>query len=98
MTRSLRIAFMGTPDFAVASLKMLVEAEENIVGVLTAPDRPAGRGQQLRISPVKKYALGKGIPVLQAVKLREPSFLEALTSLKPDLFIVVAFRMLPVSM
>jgi len=86
---------MGTPDFAVASLRALVEAGENIVGVVTAPDRPAGRGQQLKSSPVKRYSNEKNIPVLQPVRLKDPSFVEELRSLKADLFIVVAFRMLP---
>lgn len=88
---------MGTPDFAVASLKALAEAGEDVVGVVTAPDRPAGRGQQLRSSPVKVFALEHGIPVLQPEKLRDISFLESLQALKADLFIVVAFRMLPES-
>jgi len=88
---------MGTPDFAVASLKALVEAGEKVVGVVTAPDRPAGRGQQLMSSPVKIFAFEHKIPVLQPVKLKDPSFFESLQSLKPDLFIVVAFRMLPES-
>ena len=86
---------MGTPDFAVASLRALVEAGENVVGVVTAPDRPAGRGQQLKSSPVKIYSTKHNIPVLQPVKLKDPSFTESLKSLNADIFIVVAFRMLP---
>ena len=76
--QSLRIVFMGTPDFAVASLDALVNAGYNIVGVVTAPDKPAGRGMKLQESAVKKYALEKGFPVLQPVKLKNPEFLEDL--------------------
>ena len=86
---------MGTPDFAVASLKALVEEGENVVAVVTSPDRPAGRGQKLRSSPVKTYALENELPVLQPVKFKEPDFLESLKALNADLFVVVAFRMLP---
>jgi len=86
---------MGTPDFAVASLRALVEAGENVVGVVTAPDRPAGRGQQLKSSPVKAFSEQNEIPVLQPDKLKDPSFVESLVSLNADIFIVVAFRMLP---
>ena len=91
----MRIIFMGTPDFAVASLAALLDAGRNIVAVVTAPDRPAGRGQQLHQSAVKQYALTKGIPVLQPEKLRNPDFLAQLSSLQADLQVVVAFRMLP---
>ena len=93
--KDLRIVFMGTPDFAVESLKALVEAQYNIVGVVTAPDRPAGRGQKLKQSPVKEYAVNNNIPVLQPEKLKNPDFLEELKALKADLQIIVAFRMLP---
>ena len=93
--RSLRIIFMGTPEFAVASLDALVKADCNIVGVITAPDKPAGRGMQLQQSSVKKYALEQGLKVLQPEKLKNPEFLAALKSLNADLQIVVAFRMLP---
>ncbi|MCK5821723.1 MAG: methionyl-tRNA formyltransferase [Bacteroidales bacterium] len=86
---------MGTPDFAVASLKKLIDNNHQVVGVVTAPDRPAGRGQKLRLSPVKLSALEFNIPVLQPEKLKNPDFLEDLKQLKADLFIVVAFRMLP---
>lgn len=86
---------MGTPDFAVASLKALVEAGCSIAGVITAPDKPAGRGMQLQMSPVKKYALEKQLPVLQPVKLKDPQFIESLRELNADLQLVVAFRMLP---
>lgn len=90
-----RIVFMGTPEFAVASLNALVEAGCNVVGVVTAPDKPAGRGMQLQQSAVKQYAVSKNIPVLQPEKLKAPSFLEKLAALKADLQVVVAFRMLP---
>lgn len=91
-----RIIFMGTPEFAVASLDALVNAGCNIVSVITAPDKPAGRGMKMTESAVKKYAVEKGLPVMQPVKLKDPQFLEELKSLQPDLQIVVAFRMLPV--
>jgi methionyl-tRNA formyltransferase len=93
--RKLRIVFMGTPEFAVASLQKLVEANGNIVGVVTAPDKPAGRGMQLQQSAVKQFAVEQGLTVLQPEKLKHPDFLEQLKALQPDLFIVVAFRMLP---
>jgi methionyl-tRNA formyltransferase len=91
----LRIVFYGTPDFAVASLDALVQAGANIVGVVTAPDKPAGRGMQLNNSAVKLYALGKGLAILQPLKLKDPEFIAELQSLKPDLQVVVAFRMMP---
>lgn len=91
----MRIVFMGTPDFAVASLKALIENGENVVGVVTAPDRPAGRGQKLRESAVKAFAVAHKIPVMQPEKLRDKHFLEQLSNLKADLQVVVAFRMLP---
>lgn len=90
-----RIVFMGTPDFAVGTLKALVENDYNIVGVITAPDKPAGRGRQLTQSAVKQYASGKGIHVLQPEKLKNPEFIAELQSFKADLQVVVAFRMLP---
>jgi methionyl-tRNA formyltransferase len=93
--RDLRIIFMGTPEFAVASLDALVNAGYNIVGVVTAPDKPAGRGLKLQESAVKKYAVEKGLKILQPEKLKNPQFLEELKSLNADLQIVVAFRMLP---
>ncbi|WP_343690355.1 methionyl-tRNA formyltransferase [Chitinophaga sp.] len=93
---SLRIVFMGTPDFAVASLDILVQNGFNVVGVITAPDKPAGRGLQLQESAVKKYAVSKGLHVMQPEKLKNPAFLEELRALKADLQVVVAFRMLPV--
>lgn len=91
----LRIVFMGTPEFAVESLKALVENNYNVVGVITMPDKPAGRGYKLQESAVKKYALSVGLPVLQPEKLKDELFLNDLRNLKPDLQIVVAFRMLP---
>jgi methionyl-tRNA formyltransferase len=88
---------MGTPEFAVASLEALVKAKCNIVGVVTAPDKPAGRGMKMTESAVKKYAIRKGLKVLQPEKLKNPDFLNELRSLNGDLQIVVAFRMLPES-
>ncbi|WP_262697099.1 methionyl-tRNA formyltransferase [Fibrisoma montanum] len=92
---ALRIIFMGTPDFAVASLQRLIDAGKHVVAVVTAPDRPSGRGLQVVSSPVKKTAEAAGIPVLQPEKLRDPEFLEQLRSYAADLQVVVAFRMLP---
>ena len=86
---------MGTPEFAVASFKSLHEEGFNVVAVVTAPDRPAGRGQKLQESDVKRYAKEIQIPVLQPEKLKDPVFIEQLDSLKADLYVVVAFRMLP---
>jgi methionyl-tRNA formyltransferase len=95
MSESLRIVFMGTPDFAVATLRALVENKHNIVGVITAPDKPAGRGRKIRTSAVKQYAVEQGLPLLQPTNLKDQTFLSELESLQPDLQIVVAFRMLP---
>ncbi|MBP3355731.1 MAG: methionyl-tRNA formyltransferase [Rikenellaceae bacterium] len=86
---------MGTPEFAVTSLRRLVEEGYRIVGVVTTPDKPAGRGQKLHESDVKRYAVQAGLPVLQPVKLKDPEFVEAFRALKADLAIVIAFRMLP---
>ena len=83
---------MGTPEFAVPSLDALIKNHFNITGVVTGPDKPAGRGQKLIFSPVKKYALKKGLQLLQPEKLKDPVFLESLRTLKPDLQVVVAFR------
>ena len=92
----LRIVYMGTPDFAVESLRLLVEGGYNVVGVITMPDKPMGRhGSVLHPSPVKQYAVEKGLRVLQPVNLKDEAFVEELRSLKADLQIVVAFRMLP---
>ena len=93
--KDLRIVFMGTPDFAVASLKALVDGGYNVVGVITAPDKPAGRGNKLTESAVKQYAVENNLNVLQPEKLKNPDFLTELKSLQADLQVVVAFRMLP---
>ncbi len=95
MKQSLRILFMGTPEFAVESLKALVESGKNIVAVITAPDKPAGRGQKLKASPVKEYALSVNVPVLQPTNLKSEEFLSELAGYNADLQVVVAFRMLP---
>lgn len=97
MYKDVRIVYMGTPDFAVEPLKALVDAGCNIVGVVTVPDKPAGRGQKIQSSPVKIYAEEKGLKIMQPDKLKNPEFIEELASLKPDIAIVVAFRMLPES-
>ena len=93
--KDLRIVFLGTPDFAVESLSRLVDNGYNIVGVVTMPDKPAGRGHKMYQSPVKEYALAHGLKLLQPVKLKDETFVEELRSLGADLFIVIAFRMLP---
>ncbi len=96
MTKTdLRIVYMGTPDFAVESLRALVEGGYNVVAVVTMSDKPAGRGHKLQFSPVKEYALSQNLPVLQPERLKDESFLEELRSYEADLQIVVAFRMLP---
>lgn len=89
------IVFMGTPAFAVASLSALLAAKMNVVGVVTAPDKPGGRGMQLQQSAVKQFAITHNLPLLQPEKLKSPEFFEALSIWKPDLQVVVAFRMLP---
>ncbi len=86
---------MGTPDFAVESLRCLVEGGYNVVGVITMPDKPAGRGHKIQFSPVKQFALDHNLPLLQPEKLKDESFVQALREWKADLQIVVAFRMLP---
>lgn len=92
----LRIVFMGTPDFAVESLKALIEAGKNIVAVITAPDKPAGRGKKILSPPIKAFAEEAGIPIiLQPKKLKDPTFIEELKAIQADLQLVVAFRMLP---
>ena len=93
--KDLRIVYLGTPEFAVASLQALVEGGYNVVAVVTMPDKPAGRGHQVQYSDVKKYALSVGLPVLQPEKLKDEAFIEELRGYKADLQIVVAFRMLP---
>lgn len=94
-TDKFRIVFMGTPGFAVSSLDALVKARLNVVAVITAPDKPAGRGLTLKESEVKQYAVAHNIPVLQPEKLKDPAFIQTFLDLKPDLAVVVAFRMLP---
>ena len=91
----MRVVFMGTPDFAVATLKAIHQSKHEVVGVVTTPDKPAGRGLKLQCSDVKKYAIENEIPVLQPVKLKDPEFIESLRQWRADIFIVVAFRMLP---
>lgn len=93
--KNIRIVYMGTPDFAVEPLKMLIANKYNVVAAVTAFDKPAGRGQKMQESAIKIYAQSVGLPVLQPVKLRDEEFLTTLRSLNADLFIVVAFRMLP---
>ncbi|MDR0333491.1 MAG: methionyl-tRNA formyltransferase, partial [Dysgonamonadaceae bacterium] len=93
--KDLRIIFMGTPEFAVASLKTLVENGYNVVGVVTMPDKPAGRGYKLQPSAVKSYALEQGLTILQPEKLKDETFLKELKQLNADVQVVVAFRMLP---
>ena len=92
---NLRIVYMGTPDFAVEALRQLVEGGYNVVGVITMPDKPAGRGHKIQYSPVKQYALEQNLPLLQPERLKDEVFVEALREWKADLQIVVAFRMLP---
>ena len=93
--RPTRIVYMGTPEFAVKPLDTLIQAGYKVVGVVTVADKPSGRGLKMNESAVKQYAVAHGIPVLQPVKLKDPAFLEALAAWKADLFVVVAFRMLP---
>lgn len=93
--KNLRIVFLGTPEFAVESLEAILAHGYNVVGVVTMPDKPAGRGHKMYQSPVKLCAISHGIKVMQPVKLKDPEFVEELRSLQADLFIVIAFRMLP---
>ncbi|MDB9782186.1 methionyl-tRNA formyltransferase [Winogradskyella sp.] len=93
--RNIKIVFMGTPDFAVATLKTLIDNDYNVVGVITAPDRPAGRGQKLRASAVKQFALDHNLNILQPTNLKADAFIKELKALEANLQIVVAFRMLP---
>ncbi len=95
MQNDLRIVFMGTPDFAVGVLKEMTEAGKNIVGVITAPDKPAGRGRKLMSSAIKEYALSQNLKILQPTNLKDESFLKDLKELNANLQVVVAFRMLP---
>jgi methionyl-tRNA formyltransferase len=94
-SRNFRIVFMGTPDFAVPSLRALLSAGYQVAGVVTAPDRPAGRGLKLKPSPVKTFALANNLEVFQPVKLKDEAFLNELKEIDPHLIVVVAFRMLP---
>lgn len=91
----LRIVYMGTPDFAVLPLHTLIQNNYSIVGVVTAPDKPAGRGQQIQTSAIKKYAVENNLPVLQPTNLKSEEFIQDLKALQPDVIIVIAFRMLP---
>lgn len=91
----MKVVFMGTSDFAVASLDAIVQAGHQVVSVVTVPDKPAGRGQQIRFSPVKIFALEHRLDVLQPEKLKDPEFVDSLRRLDADVFVVVAFRMLP---
>ena len=91
----LRIVFLGTPDFAVESLRRIVDGGYNVAGVVTMPDKPAGRGHKMYHSPVKEFAEARGLHLMQPVKLKDPEFVDELRSLNADLFIVIAFRMLP---
>lgn len=93
--KDLRIVFMGTPDFAVASLRVLVENNYNVVGVITMPDKPSGRGHKIQYSAVKQYALEQNLTILQPERLKDETFIHELKALNADLQIVVAFRMLP---
>jgi methionyl-tRNA formyltransferase len=93
--KDIRIVFMGTPHFAVTILKGLLDKQCNVVGVITAPDKPAGRGRKLKQSAVKEFALEKGLPILQPTNLKDDNFLKELAALKANLQVVVAFRMLP---
>src|SRR5690606_13714679 len=95
MNKDLRIIFMGTPEFAVPALEILVNEGWNVTAVITAPDKPQGRGKKLGASPVKEAALKHGIPVLQPTNLKSPAFIEELKSFQADVQVVVAFRMLP---
>ena len=93
--KKLRIVFLGTPEFAVPSLDAIIEAGHEVAAVVTATDKPAGRGHKMIPSAVKQYAVEHGIPVLQPAKLRDPEFLDALRGYGADIFVVIAFRMLP---
>lgn len=94
-TRRTRIVYMGTPEFAVAPLKELIDKKYNVVGVVTVADKASGRGLKVNESAVKRFALGRGLPILQPASLKDPGFIASLKAWKPDLIVVVAFRMLP---
>ena len=89
------IIFMGTPEFAVSSLKNLIQKDYNVIGVITAIDKERGRGRKIKYSPIKEYAIKNKIPLLQPDNLKDDDFIKKIKLLKPDLFVVVAFRMLP---
>jgi methionyl-tRNA formyltransferase len=91
----MKIVFMGTPDFAVPSLKILTESHHSVVAAVTGTDKEKGRGQKVAYTPVKQFALEKNIPILQPEKLKDPQFISELKSISPDLIVVVAFRILP---
>ncbi|HKI79240.1 MAG TPA: methionyl-tRNA formyltransferase [Ignavibacteriaceae bacterium] len=91
----MKIIFMGTPDFAVPSLKVLIESKHEVIGVVTAPDKERGRGRKVSFTPIKKIALENNLPVLQPAKLKDPDFVELLKNFNADLFAIVAFRILP---
>ncbi len=93
--KKLRVVFMGTPEFATTILEAIVKSNHDVVGVVTVADKPAGRGQQLRESSVKQFAVAQNIPVLQPEKLKDENFLSELSAFNADIFVVVAFRMLP---
>ena len=93
--KNLKVVFFGTPDFAAKSLEAIHHSHHEIVGVVTVADKPSGRGQKLTESPVKKYAVENNLPVFQPEKLRNPEFLEEMRKLEADVFVVVAFRMMP---
>ncbi len=93
--KKLRIIFMGTPDFAVGTLKTIIDNKYDVVGVLTAPDKPAGRGRKINISAVKEYAMSQNLKILQPTNLKDEEFIKELKTLEANLFVVVAFRMLP---
>ena len=93
----MKILFMGTPEFAVPSLEILQNSRHEIVGVLTAPDKPVGRGLKIRPSAVKKQASAYGLPIFQPTNLENPDFIQTLEKLQAELFVVVAFRILPPS-
>lgn len=93
--QDLKIVFLGTPDFAVESLRRIHEGGYNVVGVVTMPDKPAGRGKKVTASAVKEYAVANGLKVMQPEKLKDEAFVDELRGLDADLFVVIAFRMLP---
>lgn len=97
MSKSLRVVFMGTPAFAVAGLRSIIESHHKVVGIVTVPDRPAGRGKKLQFSAIKEEALAQDIPLMQPEKLNDKSTIEQLKAFHADVFVVVAFRMLPKS-